>query len=185
MGIFRSDLLKKIDDLYNSITQISKQMIKLWYAHILFTWQWWLLLALTIIPWIFWIIIRKKESTNRLLFCAFFVIIISCWLDFIGIQFGLWSYYIQVIPFIPSYVTLDFSLLPVTILLVLQIKPDFNPIIKAICFSAVTSFIMQPIFVWLNIYNPRNWKHYYSFPIFIVIYLIAHFLSRRKNFKTL
>jgi hypothetical protein len=73
---FKNEILRKIDDLYNIISRSGIEMIRLWRNHILFTWQWWLSLALTVFPWILWVLLRKKSSTFRLLFSAFFVIII-------------------------------------------------------------------------------------------------------------
>ena len=58
--------------------------------------------------------------------------LICSWLDLMGILFGLWSYYDNVVPFSPAFLPWDFTLLPVVIMFLLQIKPKINPIIKAI-----------------------------------------------------
>jgi hypothetical protein len=138
---------------------------------------------LTILPWILWIKIRKKESTDRLLFSGFIVLIISSWLDFMGSELGFWAYLVDVDPLSPSFVAYDFTLIPVSVMLLLQYKPNINPLLKAIVFSGVASFIFQPLLVWLGFYDPKIWKHYYSFPILIAIYLIADFSVKRKNFE--
>ena len=31
--------------------------------HVLFTWQWWVGVSLTIFPWILWLVFRKRECT--------------------------------------------------------------------------------------------------------------------------
>jgi len=54
---------------------------------------------------------------------------------------------------------------------------------KAIIFSAITSFIAEPIFVWMGYCNPKHREHYYSFPIFIVINLIAYKFSIATRFE--
>jgi len=106
-------------------------------------------------------------------------------LDVCGVEAGLWSYNIDIDPFTPSFLTFDFSLLPVATMVFLQCKPEFNPVLKAIVYSAFSCFIFQPIFVWLGIYNRLQWKDYYSFPFLIIIYLIAYYCSTRETFKKL
>jgi hypothetical protein len=179
------EYINRMEDAYNLISQANNHMISIWLKHTLFTWQWWMGVALAIIPWILWIIFRKKESTNRLLFTSFFIILISSWLDVLGLLFGLWSYYHNIVPFSPAFIPWDFTLLPVTIMFLLQIKPKVSPIIKAIVFSAFCSFIAEPFFVWVGTYNPKHWKYICSFPIVIVIYLVSDWFSKRQHFKKL
>ena len=176
---------KGMEEAYNLISQSNNIMIDLWLKHTFLTWRWWLGVCLAIIPWVLWIIFKKKESTNRLLFVGFFVIIICSWLDLMGILFGLWSYYHNVVPFSPAFIPWDFTMLPVSIMFLLQIKPKIRPIIKAIAFAVFSSFIAEPFFVWIGTYNPTHWKYIYSFPIFLVIYLISDWFSKRSFFKKL
>ena len=75
--------------------------------------------------------------------------------------------------------------LPVTVMFLIQIKPKINPLIKAIIFGILTAFMGEPFFQWLDLYDPQDWKRIYSLPIYIVIYLIAHFISTRKNYAEL
>lgn len=173
-------------------TEIIKKIIELdniqdtyWLDHTLFTWQWWIGVSLTIIPWILWLFFRKKESTNRLLFIGFFVMIFTSYMDFLGVELTLWYYSHKVLPTIPAYIPWDFSLFPVTIMFLLQYKPKFNPFIKALCFGIFAAFIAEPFFGILQLYTPITWKSVYSLPIYIALYLISHFLSRRYNFEPL
>lgn len=160
-------------------------MIKVWVKYSFLTWQWWLGVCLATIPWVVWMIFKKKESTHRLLLVGLFVMLIASWLDLMGILFGLWSYYFNVVPFSPSSIPWDFTLLPVSIMFLLQFKPTFSPIIKAIGFSVFSSFMAEPFFVWLGTYNPKHWRYIYSFPIVIVIYLVSDWLSKRVHFEKL
>ncbi len=181
-----SNYFKGIENAYSLISQANSEMIDLWWKYtFLVDWQWWLGITLTIVPWVLWIIFRKKESTYRLLLAGFFALIVSSWFDLIGILFGLWSYYHKVIPLTPAFFPWDFSLIPVTIMFLLQIKPDTKPLIKGILFSIFTSFIAEPVFVWLDIYNPKHWEYIYSFPIYIIIYLLCDWFSKRQHFDGL
>ncbi|MGJ9386192.1 CBO0543 family protein [Salipaludibacillus sp. CF4.18] len=176
-------LQEQIEKTYNLIVQAHNQMAEIWQENVLFTLQWWFGLTLAIVPWVLWIIYRKKDSTIRLLSAGFFVMLISSWLDFAGVTFGLWYYIYEIIYFIPSFFPWDFSLLPVTIMFLIQIKPNVSPLIKAIFFSVFTSFIAQPFLIWSGLYQPIHWEHIYSFPIYIVIYLIAHYISTRNSWS--
>jgi len=180
-----NEYIKGMEKAYNLISQANDVMISLWLKHTLFDWHWWFGLFLTVLPWVIWIIFRRKESSDRLLYVGFFVMVISSWLDVIGILFGLWDYYDNVVPFSPAFIPWDFSLLPVAVMFFLQIKPKVNPLLKAAVFSAISSFVIEPFFVMTGIYNPKHWKHIYSFPIIIVIYLISDYISKRSHFEKL
>lgn len=175
----------KLHDLHNTITQAYADVRSIWFTNCFLTWQWWLCLVLLIVPWALWIRYRKKESTGRLLLAAFVVMSISTHLDTIGIVLGVWSYNIDIILLFPCLVIYDLSLLPVATMVFLQYKPGMNPFIKAVIYSGVCSFVVQPLFEWLRFYNPQYWKHYYSFPIFIWLYLLAHFCVTRESFEKL
>lgn len=180
-----NEYIKGMENAYRLISQANNDMISLWVKYTVFGWRWWLGVTLAVVPWILWAIFRKKESTNRLLYTAFFIILLSSWLDVMGILFGLWSYHYNIVPFSPAFIPWDFTLLPVTVMFFIQIKPQISPIKKAIVFSVMSSFIAEPIFVWIDIYNPKHWKFIYSFPIIIIIYLMCDWFSKRQHFENI
>ncbi|EXX89725.1 hypothetical protein BG53_14715 [Paenibacillus darwinianus] len=175
--------LKKTAELYDKISSIHHDKYQLWVEQALFTWQWWLSVLLTVLPWVLWIIFRRKESAFRVLLSGFFVTIISSWLDFIGISLGTWHYNYDVLPLLPSFSPWDFSTLPVLAMFMIQIKPKVNPFLKGALYGVISAFIGEPFFSWLDLYTPEQWKPYYSFPVFVAIYLGAHWLSERKGFE--
>ncbi|WP_417897822.1 CBO0543 family protein [Bacillus haimaensis] len=169
--------------VYQLLEKSSDLHIEAWADYVVFTWRWWLLLGLTLIPWIIWLVYRKKESTHRLLFVGFFTIFISLWLDSMGTQLGWWYYKYELIPFTPSFKPWDFSLLPVTTMFFLQFKPSINPFIKGLVYAAIIAFIAEPLFLWLGYYVYPNWEYIYSFFIYFIIYLISHFIVTRNKFE--
>ena len=176
--------IRKVGNFYERVTDTNKDYFHFWKEHTLFHWDFWLTLVLFIfLPIIFWIKFRKKESSNRLLFVGFFVAIISSWMDFIGVQCGLWYYSGKVVPTIPSYIPWDLILFPVLIMTLIQIKPTLSPFVKALFFAVLSAFIGEPLFLWLGFYVIKKWSIFYSFPIYFVIYLFAHKLSRVGNFE--
>lgn len=154
-----------------------------WKNEVLFTLEWWLGIALTIIPWIIWIIFHKRESRYRLLSAALLVSLISVTIDNIGVQLSFWNYLKPVTPAIPSYIPYDFALIPVVIMFLLQLFSDRHPLLVGLIFGLITAFVGVPIFKWLGIYEPTNWKHVYSVPIYAAIYFIAFKFSGKTQFE--
>lgn len=175
--------VKKVEQLFQETHQVHIELQTLWAKHVLFTWQWWVGVSLTIIPWILWGLLRKKEGTMRFLTVGFFIMFISNLLDSLGVQLGFWYYQYAVIPFIPASVPWNTSLLPVFIMFLLQIKSISNPYIKALIFATISAFIGEPFAVWIQLYDPVNWNYLYSFPIYIVLFLISHYIYHRNSFK--
>ncbi|MCM3162710.1 CBO0543 family protein [Metabacillus litoralis] len=177
--------IKIIDENINQIEKLIQQKVDIWIEHVVFSPLWWFGVGLSIIPWIFWYFFHKKESRDRLLYSGFIVMVISLIFDVLGDQWALWHYRFNVMPVLPTYLPWDITLMPVTIMVLLQIKPNTRPIIKAIVFALITSYIAEPFFQWMKLYQPTNWRYTYSVPIQIIIFLIAHYMSSRKNFSDL
>lgn len=156
-----------------------------WKHEVLFTWQWWLGIALTITAWILWLIFRNRDSTDRLLYSGIFVGLVSVTLDSIGVQLSAWNYLKPVVPLIPAYIPFDFALMPVSVMFLIQLFHNRNPWIVGLIFGIVTAFVGEPVFKWLNIYNPISWKFFYSIPFYTLIYFLAHKLASRKKFNVL
>lgn len=172
----------EVKKYYDHIAEVHKDYFEYWLDHTLWSWDFWLSVALAILPWLLWILVRKKESQGRLLHAGMFVIIIVSWLDFIGVVFGAWSYTGKVIPTIPSYIPWDFCLLPVSIMLALQFKPNIKPWIKGLIYAGLTAFVGEPIMTWLGLYMEQNWSMIYSFPVYFLIYLAADRVSKTNSF---
>ncbi|MCM3567262.1 CBO0543 family protein [Neobacillus mesonae] len=177
--------LKKGNEFYDRIHQVEVDHFHYWQENILWNWEFWLSAVLSVLPWVIWFIFRKRGSEARLLLAGCFVLIIACWLDFMGVISGLWYYSGKVMPTIPSFFPWDFSLLPVIMMLWLQYKPNLHPLLKAFIFSAFSAFIGEPFFEWVGMYCTEKWSSFYSFIIYMVIYLLAHWISRTKAFDSL
>ncbi|MGE5370859.1 MAG: CBO0543 family protein [Solirubrobacterales bacterium] len=177
--------IKAVGEFNAQVTEVHKAFFDYWMTNVLFHWDFWVNVALSILPWLIWMKYRKKASTNRLLFVGFFVIILTSWLDFFGTIYGLWYYTGKILPTIPTYIPWDFCIIPVFIMFLLQIKPEVSVWVKALIFAGVGAFIGEPVFMWLGFYVQKHWSVFYSFPIYYLIYLACHKLSRVKNFEPL
>ncbi|WP_078543536.1 CBO0543 family protein [Litchfieldia alkalitelluris] len=176
---------EKMDALARQNTELVEKVIVIWKDEVVFSWRWWFGVAISVLAWVSWWVVHKKESRYRLLTAGFFVMLISLVLDSMGVQLGLWSYRYEVTPFMPAYLPYDLALMPVTIMILIQVKPRSSPVVKGIIFAALSSVIGEPGIVWLDLYKPIHWKIYYSLPIYFIIYLIAHWLTSRQQYEKL
>ena len=181
----KEEIIEIIDKNQNEIELLIDKKIQIWTNYVLFSGLWWMGICLSIIPWIIWFVIRKRDSTDRLLYTAFYIMAIAVISDILGDQLGLWHYRYHVIPVLPTYFPWDITLMPLTVIILLQVKPHVNPWFKAIFFALLASYVGEPIFDWLGVYEPINWRYSYSVPIQIIIYMSAHYLSRRNHFAQL
>lgn len=171
---------KLLDEVYNILKQDNIKLTDIWLTQIVFSWRWCIEVALAIIPWLVWIKIRKKKDTARLLFVGLVASILSNFLDIIGASYNFWHYDWKDFPFIPIYMPWDFTLFPVSVMIMLQFKPKINKYIKTVFFSFLCSFIFEPLFSWLSMYHMVNWKYWYSFIIYIPIYLFYDYIYNSK-----
>lgn len=180
----KQKIIELIDSNAEKAGDVISEKIKIWAEYELFSALWWMGVVLTLLPWVIWFLVRPKESTDRLLYVGLMVMVFSLTTDVLGDQFSLWHYRFNVIPTIPTYVPWDITLMPVTIMLILQTKPRTNIYLKALIFALISSYIAEPIFHWVGVYNPKNWRYTYSVPIQFLLYIAAYYiLQRRSNFE--
>ncbi|WP_202081537.1 CBO0543 family protein [Caldalkalibacillus salinus] len=172
-------------EMHQEMVQHSREVYDFWVNNILWTWQWWVGVCLTVIPWVVWLLLRKKDSTHRVLFAVTVVAFIAVCIDVVAVSHGLWRYSYEVLPIIPAFLPWYVSLIPVFIAFLLQIRPEVNPVVKGIICGVGGSMIAEPLFEWLGFYQTVHWEHIYSFPLYFIAYVLAHFISRRQSFESL
>ena len=173
------DSNKIIEEAYKLISKGNNEIVKVWFTQVIFSWRWWISIILSILPWIIWVKVRDKKDTVSLLFVGLIVMIITGIMDNVGINYGLWYYKWKPLPGSISVFPWNCTLFPVGILLILQFKPQVNAYIKAVSFSFVCSFIGEPFFVWLNMYHMTKWNYWYSFIIYIPLYLFFNYIYKK------
>lgn len=148
-----------------------------WLNYDLFTWEWWLLVAVFILPWILFIKLVKKKYLPQTILYGTFIVIISESFDHIGYELGLWTYTVEILPLFPRFEEVNFSVLPVTYMLLYQYFPDWKPFtISLVIAAAAFTFIAEPALMSLGLYEVLNWKPAYGFPIYVSIGLFVKWL---------
>lgn len=174
--------LNQIDKATRKITEGNQLIVDTIMDAFLFTWQWWLALAMIIIPWITWLILRKRESTARIFSAGLLVMVLSEILDTFGVSFGKWAYPVKVFPIATINFSFRLSVLPVFLMLLLQYKPNFNPFFKAVFYGGLGAYVGMPLLSFIDLYKKIDWAYTYSFLILTSFYLIANWFSQLKSF---
>lgn len=178
--------MKQTENAYELLIEVNNLISDAVVNAYMFTWQWWFSVGLFIIPWIVWFLFRDKESTGRLLIGGFVAIILSLIVDLIALSYGLWSYPMKISPIAPLlFLPYHFSLNPVAIMFVIQIKPKTNPLLKGLIFAAIAAFGGMNFFATIGFYNPKGWSTIYDFFIFLFTFLAAYGFSNMDSFKKL
>ena len=155
-----------IIETQKKLTEMRKQY---WHHHDLFSPQWWFVLTITIIPWIIWWFLVDRTRIKQIWLFGSLLTILIIHLDDIGSELGLWTYHYQLFRVIPRLNPVDISVLPVLHMLVYQYFTKWKPFIIANIITALLySYLAEPFFVKIKIYELINWKYTYSFPIYIV-----------------
>jgi len=177
--------IKRVGGFYSRLIEAHRDYFDYWIHNTVFHWDFNLSVFFTVFPWILWLKLKKKDSTYRLLLSGLFVGLVSTLLDFWGTVYGLWYYTGKIIPSMPSYIPWDLCLLPIMAMLFLQFKPETSPMLKAFIYAFVSAFAGEPLMLWIGLYVITKWSIFYSFPIYFLLYLAAHKLSRVKHFAEL
>lgn len=163
--------MKTYEDLHRKLLETRKTSSELSLEHWLYaelnTWQWWLSLGLTILPWVIWWKLCDKKRVFEILGFGLFIIMIAVFIDVAGSELVLWNYPRRLLPIVPRLWPFDFTIAPVTFMLLYQYFPKWKSfLIASALISGVLAFIAEPLLVLLKLYELITWKYIYSFPVY-------------------
>lgn len=152
-----------------------------WYNYEIFTWQWWIKFAYSIIPIIVFFKLLDRKRNFEILTYGLMISLISTVIDFEGVNFVLWDYPIRMLPS-GFFQVHDLVLIPITSMLIFQYCSRWKKFALAnLALAAAGAYIEEPIAIWMNIYIPLNWKHTYSFIIFFMMTIICKFIIEKMK----
>lgn len=148
----------------------TEMRVQQWLQEIVFTWQWWILVFLLIAPWILWLyFVDKKRLTGICLFGISVLVTVS-WMDDLGTDLILWYYPYKLVPVHPQLISINYSVLPVSFMLIYQCFSTWRSYIKAMLMMAIVfSFVAEPALSYLGMYKVLKWQYYYSLPLYLLI----------------
>ncbi len=174
-------MLSEMDRILDQYEKLHDQLEQLWAQKMVFTWHWWLDVALTVLPWVLWLIIRDRKNAHKLFYAGLFTMLVATLLNMVGVSQDGWGYNSLLLPYLPQYLPWDLSVMPVTAMLFYQFFPKISPWIKGVVFGAVAAYVVEPVFMWLGVYEPSSWEHHYSLPIYFAIFMIGYWLYKRNR----
>ena len=162
--------------------------IEYWLSENLYTLSWWILLVTSIVLFIIWIIILDKKRMFEIMTYGFFVGTVAIYADVFGVWFGLWHYPITITS---MHLPIEIHRLqmPIIYMMIYQYFKTWKTFIIAAAINAfVFAFILEPLLVWLKIYEPSHWKYIYSLIPYLIIamffkWLIIKFKQLDQNYQ--
>lgn len=174
---------------YDEIRKIEYKLEEMkeeyWIHHDLFSFQWWLLLVIFILPWIAWWRYADKGRLKEIILFGSLLMLLIGLMDDIGVNLHLWSYPYKLFQIIPRLVSVDYGLLIVAHMTIYQLFKSWRSFLIAnLIMAAIFTFICEPLTVWIGIYRLDNWIYIYSFPIYVVKAVFVKWLVQTINSNT-
>lgn len=165
------------DELIKLRVQIRDMLMDYWITHTVFSFNWWFLLISTLVIFAIWVFVLDKKRIIEISSFGLLVGTTTFILDTIGITLVLWSYPDRVIPVLPPIIEIHKVHLPIIYMIIYQYSKTWKQFtIWLTLASLLFSFVLEPLTVWLGIYEIHHWKYTYSFPIYILCGLILRWI---------
>ncbi|HEX7064700.1 MAG TPA: CBO0543 family protein [Bacillales bacterium] len=164
-------LWDQILDLQAKMTELRKAYF---FQEVLYSYQWWILVVQTIIFWVVWGILVDQKRLKNILLVGLLSAGIAIMLDDTGLTLDLWNYPYRLFHFSTRLSAVDMVAIPVAFMLIYQYCRNWRTyLIITILFALYAAFILEPLYIKLNIYTIIHWKHIYSAPIYAAIGVVA------------
>ncbi|WP_238357821.1 CBO0543 family protein [Cohnella zeiphila] len=177
LNLSDSETLQEVQKLRAEMHRLE---ILRWKQDEVFTWQWWLLAALTVIPLILWWLAVDKKRAYEIAFYGSMIDLMALLLDNFGTNLLWWSYPIKLLPILPPLITADSVLVPIFLMMVYQyfsVTWKSHWIANLIA-AAFLAFIAEPIFIWIGYYKLSGWMLVYSFLFYNASTTLAKLIIR-------
>lgn len=157
-----------MDEMTKLESELSEMVLDKWLHNELFTWRWWILLGAGVLAIIVFCKVLDRSRKAEIVPFGFFMALQATFLDILGWNLNLWTYPYKLLPMCTPLFPVDYIILPIFYMLVYQRFRSWKSFFWAIVVLAfVMSFVLEPLFIWIDIYKSIAWKHVYSFPIYI------------------
>lgn len=173
--------MNEMIELHSNYTQLHKNKF---YENILFSFQWWFLVLITVGIWIMWVYLVDKRRLNIIVLTGLFTSITALVLDDIGISMTLWIYPYYVVPFSSVQYPIDLAIIPVFYMLLYQYFRKWKSYLAMLTLVTLfAAYVVEPLFVKSGIYIPLNWKHWYSATGYMLMGIIVKGIVDKINKK--
>jgi hypothetical protein len=165
------ELGKRIDKLSNQLLDLR---MEIWLKYTLFTWQWWMLLIVSLgMLVLFFIIIKKEKFLSAVAFFGL-IYILNKNLDDVATALDWYDYRIQLEPIIPTMLPANLFLIPMGLSCVYSRYGKWKSFLIALCiFSAAVSYAALPLMKIVKIYLEKSWNAHWSFLSLVIMAILA------------
>ncbi|AEI39681.1 hypothetical protein [Paenibacillus mucilaginosus] len=174
------------NNLQSEIKTVSEELKNLhidYWNQYAFSWEWYLLLAILIVPWLIVALLLCKQRVKKSEYVIFTLLVafLASLLDQFGLGFYLFLYPIKIIPAFHTFLPGSLGVLPAVFLLLFHYYYT-NPMrffAGVMLFAVATSFIAQPLLVYWNMYVINRWHYTASFVTIVFIAASARYLTNK------
>lgn len=166
----------KLEDIVSLQEKLGELRWEYWRTEVLLTLPWWfILLSMLVLFFLWWKTVDRTRFVSIVGF-GLFIFVASMFLDTFGAELILWDYPYMVLPWGSRLLCIDLMIAIFAMWLYqwLVSWPIF--LAGAAVMSALFSFVFEPLAVWMDIYSMYAWKHYYTFPVYIVMAAVAKWI---------
>lgn len=171
------DQSNRLNDLKETQEKVSNQWIDYWVDYSSFdTWQFWINVSFIIIPLIVLYFFIDRKKIFLLGFFGFNIHVWMSYIDAIATRYNFFEYPYKTIPFLPTHVGIDTSLVPVLFILLYQwtLNKKKNFYLYSLLLIAFLSFMFKPLLGAYHLMHLKNGANYfYLFLGYIIILLIS------------
>lgn len=142
------DQIQSIAELKKIELHYSKEWLDYWMKYSSFdSWQFWVVLALLIIPLLLLLFFMDWKKSLQLGFYGYNVHVFFTYIDVFGAEEALWFYPYKILPILPVNISLDVSLVPVSYMFVYQLvmHRKLNYYVCMTGLSVILAFVLKPI----------------------------------------
>lgn len=152
-----------------------------WLNHDLFSFNWWLLIFISIIPWIVWCKMVDKKKLTQILLYGLFIGVESILLDICLTNLMVWAYVNRITYLLqPILLPYDLTIMPVVYMLIYQKFTKWKTfLIASISISVIFTFVLEPTLEWMKIYKEYNFPSIYSLSLYILIAIFSKWIVER------
>lgn len=162
-----------MENQWENIVEIRQKLrdayLENWLNNNLFSFNWWVILVSIIAFSILWWKLLDKGRIFEILTYGLLVAVVAVVFDTIGDAYVLFGYPNSLLPIFPSIATYT-SLLPFAYMLMYQTFTGWKSFcIANVILAIFLAFIIEPILVWMGIYEYHKWNYFYSFLVYPTI----------------
>lgn len=178
--------MEKFQEIEKHYVQLRWLWLDYWTEEVVFTYQWWIMIFILLIPFFLWLKLVDKTRIREISLVGLLVSCIALILDQIGTSLGFWTYPFTLTPLERDlWAVADFSVIPFFYMMLYQWFPKWKTyIVGMIIFSLFAAFVGETIFQWLGIYKLLKWKHIYSvLPYILLGVFVKAILQKLKTIE--